>query len=332
MTAGIDQTAAKLARLQKSRPGEGTVPAWCAPALLAASGMVVLGLLVHNDLKVDIHNAGFVALAFTISLLALCRYQARHMITLAQARVRDFSEYCLIFMTVSLLGVISSYPIAAATSGFHDLALAQTDALLKFDWVEWYAFVVRHPLLRQLGMLSYATIYLSPAILLGHMAWHGKRAEAQRFLMTFWIAAIMTLLLFPLFPAKGPLAFLWNGAIPYMPTSSLYQSQLIPELRAHSFTEIDLGSLRGLVCAPSFHTVCGVLYIAAAWRIAPLRWPLIAMNGAMLLSTPVEGNHYLTDMLFGLLVALTAIALMRTVTQVSERARQSFVGTPIEAT
>ncbi|WP_338329099.1 phosphatase PAP2 family protein [Sphingobium yanoikuyae] len=70
------------------------------------------------------------------------------------------------------------------------------------------------------------------------------------------------------------------------------------------------GQLRGIVSAPSFHTAAAVLYIAAGWRIAALRWPIVALNAAMLLSTPVEGTHYLIDMILGLGVALTALALM----------------------
>ena len=96
-----------------------------------------------------------------------------------------------------------------------------------------------------------------------------------------------------------------------MPTSALYQQELIPELRAHAIHQIDLGALRGLVCAPSFHTVCGVLYIAFSWPVQRLRWFLLPLNAAMLLATPVEGTHYLSDMVCGLIVAVTAYVGVR---------------------
>jgi membrane-associated phospholipid phosphatase len=93
-----------------------------------------------------------------------------------------------------------------------------------------------------------------------------------------------------------------------MPTSALFQEHLIPALRNHTVTTIDLGALRGLVCAPSFHTAAGVLYIVTAWPIARLRWTLVPINLAMLLATPVEGTHYLIDMIAGLIVAVAAYA------------------------
>jgi membrane-associated phospholipid phosphatase len=126
------------------------------------------------------------------------------------------------------------------------------------------------------------------------------------FIASFWLAAVATLLLFTLAPAQGPLAYLWHGRIPYMPQSALYQAQVIPLLRHHAVHEVAVTSLHGLVCAPSFHTVSAVLYIIAAWPIRKLRWPLLALNLAMLLATPVEGTHYLTDMIVGALVAIAA--------------------------
>ena len=42
-----------------------------------------------------------------------------------------------------------------------------------------------------------------------------------------------------------------------------------------------------------------------------IRTPLLALNAAMLLSTPVEGTHYLSDMILGALVAFAAIAAIR---------------------
>ena len=49
------------------------------------------------------------------------------------------------------------------------------------------------------------------------------------------------------------------------------------------------------------------MYIAAAWPMARLRWPVLVLTSAMLLATPVEGTHYLADMLAGAAVAMVAV-------------------------
>lgn len=278
---------------------------------LSVSGLVVLSMMAYARMTIAPTVAALAAYPAAGMLLGGIRYRLRWPLSPFQMRARDFCEYVLLFTAISLLGVIASYPMAKVSAGFADARLAHADTLLHFDWVAWYKLVCAHRSLQWLGMAAYACIYVSPALLLGYFAYAGQRADARRFLATFWLAAVMTLLLFPLFPAAGPLSFLWKGPIPYMPTSALYQQQLIPVLRSHGLTRVDLGALRGLVCAPSFHTVCGVLYIVTAWPVRRLRWPLIGINAAMLLATPVEGTHYLIDMLIGAAVAIVAILLIR---------------------
>ena len=38
---------------------------------------------------------------------------------------------------------------------------------------------------------------------------------------------------------------------------------------------------------------------------------MLTLNAAMLLSTPVEGTHYLSDMLIGAVVAVAAVVIVR---------------------
>lgn len=287
------------------------IPATWLVAALALSGIVVASMMARAGLLIATRNLGFVAaLALTVPL-ALGRWHLRRAETLRARQLRAFCEDAFLFLAISLLGVVASYPAAAVTSGFADAGLARVDALLHFDWTAWYRVVAASPALQHLGAMAYAAIYVTPMVLIGYFAIHQRRAEARRFLGTFWLAVVLTLALFPLFPAEGPLAYLWHGPIPYMPTSALYQEQLITALRTHEMTDIDLGALRGLVCAPSFHTASAVVFAAAAWPVPWLRRVVVPINLAMLLATPVEGTHYLADMIGGALVALAAIAIVR---------------------
>ena len=211
---------------------------------------------------------------------------------------------------LALMGAVASYPVAAMTHGFHDAALQRIDAMLHFDWLAWYRLVAATPVLQSLGLAAYRSIYLTPAVLFATFAFTGDRVAAHRFLAGFWLTAVGTLILYTFMPAIGPFSYLWHGAIAYMPESEQWQQGLIPALRDHSVRIVDLGHLRGIVSAPSFHAAAATLYINAAWRLPRLRWPVIAVNAAMLLSTPVEGTHYLIDILLGTIVALAAIATL----------------------
>lgn len=279
-------------------------------ASLAISGLAVAVLLAWDRLGLAPRSFGVAACALSLGLLACLRVWARAAVDPFRRWLRDFAEDMLLFCAIALLGVLASYPLAASTHGYVDATLQRWDTALHFDWIAWYRGVTSHPVLRRLGEAAYATIYVSPFLLLGWFAKTGQRFEARRFLLAFWLAEVLTLLLFREFPAEGPLAFLWHGPIPYMPTSALYQHQLIPALRLHHVSGIDLGALRGLVCAPSFHTASAVLYMWAAWPVVQLRRVVVPLNCAMLLATPIEGTHYLSDMIAGAAVAGFAIGVV----------------------
>jgi hypothetical protein len=224
--------------------------------------------------------------------------------------VSDCAEYYGIFITIALMGAVSCYPVVALTHGYADAKLQAVDELLHFDWLVWYSAVANSSALQALGTAAYRSIFITPAVLLAYYGITAQRAEAHRFIFTFWLAAIITLTLFTFMPAVGPFSYLWHAPITYMPESELWQPNLIPQLRARTVHIVDLGQLRGLVSAPSFHACAATLYAAAAWRVPRLRWPLIAVNGAMLLSTPVEGTHYLSDILLGMAIAGVALVIV----------------------
>ncbi|MEO9131402.1 MAG: phosphatase PAP2 family protein [Sphingomonas sp.] len=277
---------------------------------VVSSLAVLIAMMAWENLRIDPLAAIPLSIAAIAALLVGTAYVYRRPANRAQRIARDTSEYFGLFTLIALIGATATYPLSAGSRGFVDPALQQIDALLRFNWIAWYDVVAAHRSLQLLGTIAYQSIYVSPAILLGYFAWTGHRASARGFIATFWVAAVLSLALFPFLPAEGPLAFLWRGPIPYMPESALYQMSLIPELRRHGISHVDLGALRGLVSAPSFHTASAILYVAAAWPFRRLRWPLLVLNVAMLLSTPVEGTHYLTDMIAGALVALVALGIV----------------------
>ncbi|RZL55913.1 MAG: PAP2 family protein [Sphingomonas sp.] len=283
------------------------------PTIVAAllAGLVATAWLLHRaELGVALWSRSNLPFA----LAAVCVVAVRsHVVPRGwrhAAALRDGAGYYAVFTLIALTGAVASYPLAALTHGYADQTLQRIDVALGFDWLAWYRLVADHRALQILGIACYGSIYLTPAILLGWFAHTGQRREAHRFLAGFWLAAVLTLALFTLMPAIGPLSYLWRGAVPYMPVSETWQSNLIPALRAHTIHAVDLGALRGLVSAPSFHAAAGTLYLRTIWRTPPLRRWLTGLVAAMLLATPVEGTHYLIDMIIGAAVAMLAMEIV----------------------
>lgn len=297
-------------------------------AMIGGAALLSL-LLVATGLKIDLFNADVLPYYAACALAAGLRLGLMGSRRPLLRRVAVCAEYYVTFMLIGLIGAVASYPVAAESRGFYDPALQHVDELLHFDWLAWYTLVAAHPALQVAGRIAYASIYWTPALVLGYFAWTGKRRIAHNFLASFWIAAVLTLALFHFMPAVGPLAYLWHEPIAYMPESALWQPELIPALRHHAMHVIDLGQLRGLVSAPSFHTAAGVLYIAGAWAFRPIRWPVVIAASLMLLATPVEGTHYFTDMLAGAAVALTSLGLVAWIERLP--ARRSLLAAELAA-
>lgn len=302
------EIAAPLPRGSVRQPG--LIPGGWLALGFALSVLCVAALLYDDAITIDPWAPSTLLFGAAFATLGAIRFATRDAPTNAQRIARDLSESVGLFMGVGLLGAVATYPLAADTRGSVDAMLQQIDVALHFNWLAWYDLVVAHRSLQILGTAAYQSIFVTPALILGHYAFADKHVEARRFLVTFWLAAVISLALFRYIPALGPLATLWHGPVPYLPESGLYEADLLPALRSHMLREVDLGTLRGLVSAPSFHTVSAVLYIAAGWRIARLRWTVLVLNMAMLVSTPIEGTHYLADMVAGAAVAIAALVIV----------------------
>src|SRR5690606_36367265 len=66
---------------------------------------------------------------------------------------------------------------------------------------------------------------------------------------------------------------------------------------------------QGIITFPSLHAALAVILIAALWPIARLRWIILPLNLAMLAATPIDGSHYLFDVIAGVAVAVVRLAL-----------------------
>ncbi|MCE7795312.1 phosphatase PAP2 family protein [Sphingobium sufflavum] len=272
---------------------------------ITAGAFILTILMMRLDMRVALNgaSAGFATAAV---ILLLVRHRFRPAGPRAHPVAHAMAEDVLVFATTTLVGVIASYAVAACTTGWVDHAMVRLDHAIGFDWNDLYALTAAHPLLQIMGRIAYASIYASPAIILLSYALNRQRAEARFFLASFWLAAGLSLCFFLFMPTLGPLAYGWHGAIDYMPTSGLFQAEIIPLLRDHSMQVVDLSMLRGLVGIPSFHAASATLYILAARHTGSARAPLVLLNVAMIFSIPVEGTHYAVDLIGGMAVALVA--------------------------
>ncbi|WP_446741182.1 phosphatase PAP2 family protein [Sphingomonas sp. H160509] len=177
-------------------PAHDSVPDygwWIGGGMILSLAMLTVMMHVAG-LSIDPYDADNMPFYVSGVVLLALRFGLRDRPWRHARAVADCAEYYGVFTLLALMGAVASYPVAALTHGFHDAALQRIDALLHFDWLAWYRLVAETPVLQTLGLAAYRSIYLTPAILFATFAYTGDRVAAHRFLATFWLTAIGTLI------------------------------------------------------------------------------------------------------------------------------------------
>lgn len=184
-----------------------------------------------------------------------------------------------------------------------DADLAAWDAALGFDWPTYFAWVVSRPAVNLILEVAYHSIFWQPFALI--VVFIVKKRVNDYILLQIALpfAFVLACLVATVLPSIG--AYHFHGMTPNghpgvaleftdraaAPLLWLRQSQLPSEMPR--FAELRLISF------PSIHASSAVIFILSAWPLRRLRWAVLVLNGLMLAATPVQGSHYLSDLIAG---------------------------------
>jgi hypothetical protein len=275
---------------------------WNAPWLEAASAliiltMIVLGLVWNAWVRTSWYPNLALLLAGPTILLLLSGIYA----TVRPAPViAEILFYFAIWMLLPIFATRLTYLCFASGHRLMDAPLSKADRMLSFNWPEWVAFVQAHPLLakaQQVSYLSYEWQPMAAILVLAHRA--PRKGNAELF-MALGVSMAITLVVTTLLPAIGP-----GEALGFHPLASPIIQALETAPAAHNLP------YKGIVSFPSFHTAMALLFVYAHRGV---RWTFptaVLFNALMLTSVPLNGDHYLVDMIAGAMVAVIGIATAR---------------------
>jgi hypothetical protein len=263
---------------------------WWAIAFAIAAVIV----FAATGTRLSLGSAGRVLLLVPVLIAATVFYRYYR----PAPALADCLETTLKLLAILLLGMLISLP--AATLGAHfpfrDALLARTDIAIGFNHAIYVGFVTHHPFLRAVLHAAYLSM-IGQFFLIGLLlALTGQRARREAFIGMTALTLAVTLTIFVFMPAVPPPGGAWAGPLEYM--------------RANVAHALSFDSLNGIVTFPSFHTEAACLFIWASWRTPYVRWPVLALNLALVASTPVDGLHYGIDVLAGMTLSLIAIYLL----------------------
>ena len=218
-----------------------------------------------------------------------------------------------------------------ASFPFRDASFAGFDSALGVDWVAWFGWLNAHPMLANVLRDAYVSLPFQILFLSIAQFVYSWEIRVQRLILAILLSGVITFSVAAVAPALGAYHF-FSGQltihdISFSPVVADGHVADVLNLRGLS-PVLPIEGYQGIITFPSFHTVLGILFVWTAWPSLLMRWAALAVNGLLILATPLNGAHYGVDVIAGAGVAFLGIWVTNRVSwrlESSQRARSGAV-------
>lgn len=160
--------------------------------------------------------------------------------------------------------------------------------------------------------LAYASLIPQVIALVLALGFTNRLAELRTVMLAAIAAGTVTVILSSLFPAVGNYVHLALSANDFShvdPFAGDVHLRDFAALRDGTAETMVLGKMEGIITFPSYHAALSVVTLWGFWasRIAWVRWPGMLLAASTIVATPVDGGHYLVDVLAGGAIAVAAL-------------------------
>jgi membrane-associated phospholipid phosphatase len=214
------------------------------------------------------------------------------------------------FMIMAFLLLVAQY--AAATRPILDLTAEahRLDAALGFRWFDYVRTVSAVPGLDDLMSLCYRNWLGEFAAAMAALAFLRQYRRIGEFTVAYLLTAGATILCFAyvdVVAINSVAAFQLTGF--HHPTAGgPHYLSTLRALRSGADRTLDFNHLQSLVTFPSLHSASALLLAAATRDLRVWRYPFLAFNVLVVVSTLSEGGHALTDVLGAVGIACGSLA------------------------
>jgi membrane-associated phospholipid phosphatase len=267
--------------------------------LIAGVGVSVLVASAFGGFHIVLNSYTAAATAGALLLGTAYYYRVRRA-DLKLASALESTAQLLIFAAVA---APLSYLAAGCALPLQDAAFDAMDRALGFNWGETLAFMSQRPVFFDFMRTIYLSLTLQMTAVVLLLAFTGRLGWLRLYMLAFIFAAVVTIAISALLPAEGAwLHYGLKGDQSLMPVSHT-SWPVFHALRDGSYRLVMAVGSEGIITFPSLHAALAIILIAAFWPIPVARWISAAINVMMLAATPIDGSHYLVDVLAGIAVA-----------------------------
>ena len=189
-----------------------------------------------------------------------------------------------------------------------DEPLAALDRDLGFDWPRAMAWMARHPLINAFAYYAYGAMLILIVMVVVVLA-NSEYRRIYSFCLALAAASLICVVVWSVAPSLGAFSVYppqpaYSGML--LALNPAYGAELVRLLRDGPGV-INPVDGRGLIGFPSFHAAVALIAMWQVRDVPYLRWPLLILAGAMVLSAPIQGGHHLVDVLAAVPVAALAV-------------------------
>ena len=207
----------------------------------------------------------------------------------------------------SALGATFSYLIATRGGTLWDADLVRYDRMLGFDWHRYHVWAEERPLVRAAFTLAYASLKVQMILAVALLGLTGRLLDLRSFVLAVVMSGLAAITISGFMPAFTMYEYLPLGTVERADAVGEAYVHALQSLRAGTFPLLDLAKAEGIVAFPSYHAALGLIFVRALWSVPWARWPTVALNALLIAATPLDGGHFLVDVLGGLAIALVMI-------------------------
>jgi hypothetical protein len=208
------------------------------------------------------------------------------------------------------LGASLSYMVAAQGGIMWDSRFQSWDRAIGFDWRTYLDWVNARPGVG--AILSFAYSSLIPQMILIILALGFTRRERALRITLFaaMLTGLITIVISGFMPAMSNFVALKLQPQDYAnlhPAAAFVHVQDIEALRSGALRTLSIQSFQGIITFPSYHAGLAAAFAYGYTNMRWMKWPGLILAGLTIIATPIDGGHYLVDVMAGISIAAISI-------------------------